>query len=59
MVRWRQNTAVHTWRVDDSGGGAVGDVVATVLTIVAGPRVAALAPNALDDWNTISEENAC
>ena len=36
-MRLGQNTAVHTRWVDDSGGGAVGDVVATVLTIVAGP----------------------
>jgi hypothetical protein len=59
-VRLGQNTAVHTWWVDDSGGGAVGDVVATVLTIVTGPRVAALGPDALD-WNSISEKqvNAC
>ncbi len=60
-MRLGQNTAVHTWWVDDSGGGAVGDVVATVLTIVAGPRVAAFGPDALD-WNSISEEkqvNAC
>ena len=47
---------MYTWRIDNSGGWAISNIVATVLIIVACPRVAALASAALDR-NAISEVN--
>ena len=50
-MRW-----MGTWWVHDSGRWSVSYVVAAVLTVVARPRVAALAAVALDR-NGVSEAN--